>query len=98
MAAIAARVLAGRVLPGGVAQDTERRPGYLRVVLTVAATHPAAAAPEGVTAQILLPEPQAAPAGTTVELVVAWTGGGMEYAGPVTVPCDTVITTFCLRR
>jgi hypothetical protein len=96
---LAPRVIEGRVLHGGVAQDVTRRPGYVRVVLTVAATHPAATAPEGVTAVIACSEAVPVTAGTRVEVLIVWAGGGgMEYAGAVLMPCDTVLREAHVRR
>ena len=88
----------GRVLHGGVAQDVTRRPGYVRIVLTVAASHPAATAPEGTTAEIAYSHAVPVAGGTVVDLFIVWAGAGMDYAGPVLLPCDQVLVVAHIRR
>lgn len=70
----------------------------MRIVVTVMAGHPAAALTEGQAGVITFPEPVPAAAGERVAIVIRWASGSEEYAGAVSVPCDTVLREAHIRR
>jgi hypothetical protein len=91
-------VLEGHVLTGGVAMAVARCGGLVRIVLTVMAGHPACDLAEGEYGEVGFPSPVPVAAGERVAIVLRWAHGGEECAGPVWMPCDTVLRCAHIRR
>lgn len=96
---VAPRVISGRVVSDRVAMDTDRVPGLVRITLTVMPGHPVTASTEGETAVVVFPEPVPVAAGDRVAILIGYAAGGAEgYAGPVLMPCSTVLTCAHVRH
>lgn len=94
---VAPRVLEGRAFNGGVAQSVARSQGLVRITLTVMSGHPAGNLAEGESGEVAF-EPVPVAAGERVAIVLRWAHGSEECAGPVLMPCDSVLRCAHVRR
>lgn len=91
------RVIEGRVITGGVAQDVTREDGVTRVRLTVfgglAPKLDYEAMAAGAVTAIPLPRPVEIPAGGTVMVEIEWRPGPVHESGPMRMGSGATLDT-----